>query len=216
MLSRLPYSANFGYYKNIAMSNRPFPEKQCDSQGFKYTAVRLNYYIRDRDVWTGDEMLERGAQLARSAVGIWPFPQADVGMVQDKNVAELQARSALGNSGSLTMGSSVRQLLDHLEALVGTLGESIPVIEHRSVCFYDGSGVFFAEMLPMAFHIRLLIPLSFDEVDDPDGLAVDATSWSWLHNVTHRDCGVVVDIRNREQAGLALRMISQVFDAAEA
>ena len=215
-LHRLGNLTLVGYDKNIAMSNRPFPEKQCDPKGFKYTAVRLNYYIREQDEWTGDEMLERGAQLARSAVGIWPFPQADVGMVQDKNVAELQARSALGNSGSLTMGGPVRQLLDHLEALVGTLGESIPVVENRSVCFYDGSGVFFAEMLPMAFHIRLLIPLSFDEVDDPDGLAADATNWSWLHNVTHRDCGVVVDIRNTEQADLTLRMINQVYGASEA
>ena len=215
-LHRLGNLTLVGYDKNIAMSNRPFREKQCDPKGFKYTAVRLNYYIREQDEWTADEMLERGTQLARSAVLIWPFPQADVGMIQDKNVAELQGRSALRDSGSLTMGGSVRQLLEHLESLVGTLGEYIPVVENRSVCFYDGSGVFFAELLPMAYHVRLLIPLSFDEVDDPDRLAVDATSWSWLHNVTHRDCGVVVDIRNREQANLALRMISQVFDPSEA
>ena len=215
-LHRLGNLTLVGYDKNSSMSNRPFAEKKCHPNGFKYTAVRLNHYIRERDKWTVDEMRERGAQLAQGAVRIWPFPQADVGMVQDKNVAELQARSADGDSSNLTMGGSVRQLLEYLEALVSNLGKTIPVIEHRSVCFYDGSGVFFAELLPMAYHVRLLIPLSFDEVDDPDGLAGDATSWSWLHNVTHRDCGVVVDIRNREQADLALRMISQVFDASEA
>ena len=114
------------------------------------------------------------------------------------------------------MGGSVRQLLEYLEALVGTLGESIPVIEHRSVCFYDGSGVFFAELLPMASYVRLLIPLAFEDVDDPDGLAADATRWSWLPNVSHGDCGVLMDIHDREQADLALRMISQVYEASEA
>ena len=79
-----------------------------------------------------------------------------------------------------------------------------------------GPGVFFAELLPMASYVRLLIPLAFEDVDDPDGLAADATRWSWLPNVSHGDCGVLMDIHDREQADLALRMISQVYEASEA
>ena len=131
---------------------------------------------------------------------VWPFPQADTGMVQNKNVAELQAQSALRDSSNLKMGDYIRGLLEHLEKAMTTLGESIPVIENRSVCFYNGSGVFFAEMLPMAYQVRLLMPLSFDEVgDDPEELAVDATIRNFVANATHRDCGVVVDIRRAEQ-----------------
>ena len=126
-----------GYDKNSAMSNRPFCEKLCDPKGFKYTAVRLNHYIREQDKWTVDEMRERGAQLAQNAVGIWPYPEADMGMVQNKNVTELQERSDRRDSTSLKMNGSVRQLLKHLEESIATLGESIPVIEYRSVCFYE-------------------------------------------------------------------------------
>ena len=215
-LHRLGNLTLVGYDKNSAMSNRPFHEKKCHPKGFKYTAVRLNYYIREQNEWTVEQMGQRGVQLAHSALEIWPYPPADMEMVQDKNVAELQARSAADDSSGLTMGGSVRQLLEHLEALVGTLGESIPVIEHRSVCFYDGSGVFFAELLPMASYVRLLIPLAFEDVDDPDGLAADATKRSWLPNVTHRDCGVVVDIHQTEQTDSVLRMISQVYEGLEA
>ena len=198
------------------MSNRPFSKKLWDPKGFKFTAVRLNHFIREQGKWTVDEMRARGVQLAHSAVGIWPFPQADMGMVRNKNVAELQARSNLRDSSSLTMSDSVRGLLEHLEGAIATLGESISVIENRSVCFYDGSGVFFAELLPMAYYIRLLLPLSFDEVaDDPDELAADATNWSWLSNVTHRDCGVVVDIRRMEQSDPVLRIVRQVYEESE-
>ena len=205
-----------GYDKNSAMSNRPFCKKLQDPNGFKFTAVRLNHYIREQDKWTVDEMRSRGVQLAQRALGIWPFPQADMGMVRNKNVAELQARSDLRDSGSLTMSDSVRGLLEHLEGAIATLGESISVIENRSVCFYDGSGVFFAEMLPMAYYVRLLLPLSFDELtDDPDELAADATNWSWLSNVTHRDCGVVVDIRRTKQSDSVLRMVRQVYQESE-
>ena len=216
-LHRLGNLTLVGYDKNSAMSNRPFCKKLCDPKGFKFTAVRLNHYIREQDQWTVYEMRARGVQLAQSAVGIWPFPQADMGMVRNKNVAELQARSAVRDSSSLTMSDSVRGLLEHLEEAIATLGESIPVIENRSVCFYDGSGVFFAEMLAMAYYVRLLIPLSFDEVtDDPDELAADATNWSWLSNVTHRDCGVVVDIRQMKQTDAVLRMVRPVYEGSEA
>ena len=215
-LHRLGNLTLVGYDKNSAMSNRPFCEKLCHPKGFKYTAVRLNHYIRDQDEWTVDQMRARGGQVAQRALRVWPFPQADTGMVQNKNVAELQAQSAIRDSSSLTMSDSVRELLGHLEEAMATLGESISVIENRSVCFYDGSGVFFAEMLPMAYHVRLLIPLPFDEVtDDPDGLAADATNWSWLSNVTHRECGVVVDIRRTAQTDAVLRLVSQVYEGSE-
>lgn len=215
-LHRLGNLTLVGYDKNSAMSNRPFCKKLNDPKGFKYTAVRLNHYIRDQKEWTVDQMRTRGGELAQRALSVWPFPQADTGMVQNKNVAELQAQSALRDSSSLNMSDYIRGLLEHLEEAMTTLGELVPVIENRSVCFYDGSGVFFAEMLPMARCVRLLIPLSFDEVtDDPDELAVDVTTRSWLSNVTHRDCGVVVDIRRKDQTDAVLRLVSQVYEGSE-
>ncbi len=201
-----------GYDKNSAMSNRPFSEKLHDPKGFKYTAVRLNHYIREQDKWTVDEMRERGAQLAQNAVEIWPYPEADMGMVQNKDVAELQARSNRLDLTSRKMNDPVHQLMKHLDEGIATLGKSIPVLENRSRCYYNGSGVFFVELLPMAASVRVLLPLSFDEVDDPDGLAADATNWSWLPNVTHRDCGVVVDVRRKEQIDSVLRMIRQAYE----
>ena len=214
-LHRLGNLTLVAYDKNIVMSNLPFMEKRTHEKGLDTSAVRLNQYVRKEDAWTVTQMQERGAGLADRTLEIWPYPEADRDLVRDKNVAELQERSAARHASNLTMGDPVRQLLQYLEAAIGTLGVSIPVVENRSVCFYDGSGVFFAELLPMAYYVRLLVPLSFDEVDDPDGLASNATAWSWLTNVVHSDCGVLVDIHGREQADSALRMISQVYEASE-
>ena len=58
-------------------------------------------------------------------------------------------------------------MLEALQASIGTCGDTIPVVENKSVCYYDGHGAFFAELLPMSGYIRLLIPVAFDEVDDP-------------------------------------------------
>ena len=214
-LHRLGNLTLVGYDKNAAMSNLSFGEKNSHPQGFDTSAVRLNGYVRKQDKWKVDQMEKRGSKLARRAVEIWPYPEADMGLVVGRNVEELRERSAERDSSSLRMNEPVRELLGCLETYIGKLGESIPVIEHQSVCVYDGSGMFFAELLPMAYYVRLLLPLPFDQVDYQDGLARDANEWRWLTNVVHSDCGVVVDVGSAEQAERAIRMIRQVYEGAE-
>ena len=62
-LHRLGNLTLVGYGHNPALSNLPFLKKREDPLGFKYTAVRLNYYIREQDKWTEKQMRERGAYL---------------------------------------------------------------------------------------------------------------------------------------------------------
>ena len=118
-----------GYGHNTPLSNRPFLEKREHPLGFKHSAVRLNYYIREKDEWSEEQMRERGAELAHRAAGIWPYPEADVLLVQDKNVAELRERSAARDVSSVSMSASTRSLLEHFKERVHTLGEAIPVVE---------------------------------------------------------------------------------------
>ena len=67
-LHRLGNLSLVGYDKNGAMSNRPFWQKLNDPKGFKYTAVRLNHYIRDQKEWTVDQMRTRGSQFGGACV----------------------------------------------------------------------------------------------------------------------------------------------------
>ena len=213
-LHRLGNLTLVGYQNNISYSNRPFDEKKSIPDGFNETAVRLNLYVRDQERWTARQMEERGTELARRALEIWPYPQVDMRLVRDKDVAELRSRSSQRDASSLSMSAAVRGVLEALQESIGTLGETIPVIENRSVCYYDGHGAFFAELLPMSSYVRLLIPVAFDEVDDPDGLAGDVTAWKFLPNVVHRDCGVYVDVHGIQNVEAAMRMVRQDFPGA--
>ena len=82
-----------GWEKNISYSNRPFDGEEKHPRRFHETAVRLNLYVRDQERWTAHQMEERGNTLARLALEIWPYPQADMSLVRDKEIAELKARS---------------------------------------------------------------------------------------------------------------------------
>ncbi len=200
-----------GFGRNSSLSNLPFLEKREHQLGFKQSAVRLNHYIREQDKWTAEQMRERGTELARRAVGIWPYPEADLLLVQDKNVAELKARSAARDIGNVSMSAKTRALLNDLRNKVETLGEVISVVERRSLCFYDGSGDFFAEFIPMAESVRILVPGPFEELEDADGIAADAKRWSIIFFAVH-DCGAVIDVWTSNQAEKAFHLLRGVYE----
>ena len=199
---------------NSAYSNRPFHEKKAVKGGFAQSAVRLNEYVREQSKWTQTEMRKRGRILAQRALQIWPSHGADEKMVAADKLRELRVQSTKRNADSLTMRFSVRSLLHSIRDSIQDLGESVEVVERKSVCYYDGSANFFAETLPMSSYVRILIPVDFDEVYDPEGIAGDVTMWKFLPNVVHRDCGVFINVWATKQIPAAVAMIRQARQMA--
>ncbi|MCY4449822.1 MAG: DUF262 domain-containing protein [Chloroflexi bacterium] len=200
---------------NSTYSNRPFLQKKTIQGGFNQSAVRLNQYVREQEQWTAAEMEERGRLLANRAIAIWPNHQADEGLILDEEIRELRGRAAQKDSGSIAMTPQVRNLLTSLQGFVHELGDVIEVIEYRSVCFYDSFADFFVEMLPMAYQVRILVPLDFDEVDDPEEIAMDVTDYKFLPNVIHSYCGVFLDVKEQWQITAAMQIVRQAFIRSE-
>ena len=200
---------------NSSYSNRPFHEKKTIKGGFEQSAVRLNEYVRKQTQWTVAQMEKRGQILANRAVNIWPHHNADENLILADELRELRVRSAGRSPDSVTMRDSVRELLYAIRDATRELGESIEIVERRSLCYYDANyGSFFAETLPMARYVRVLLPIDFDEIDDPEGVAGDVTAWKFLPNVAHRDCGVYIDIWEKHRIPTVVRMIRQAFSIA--
>ena len=160
---------------NPEYSNKSFDEKKTMKGGFNNSPLRLNQYVKKQTQWTANEMEERGYNLAKRALEIWPFHNADEKLILEADILALKEQEALKNSDSLEMSENVRPLFTLAQNAIRELGFSIQVIENRSACYYDGSASFFAELLPMSSYVRLLVPLDFGEVDDPQGLAGDVT-----------------------------------------
>lgn len=212
-LHRLGNLTLTGY--NSSYSNRPFEEKKTIQGGFEQSAVRLNAYVRKQRRWTATEINERGGDLAARAVKIWPHHNTDEKLILAAELEELRARGASRNPASLSMSASVRDILYSIRDSVRELGESIEIVERRSLCYYDAQTAgFLAETLPMAGYVRILLPIDFEEVHDPDGVAQDVTAWKFLPNVTHRDCGVFIDVGGKESISKAVSLVRQAFNVA--
>ena len=210
-LHRLGNLTLTGY--NSSYSNRPFEEKKTIEGGFRQSAVRLNEYVRNKPVWTASEMEERGSMLADRAVEVWPHHGADQELILASELQDLRMPATRKSLDSLNIGESAHDTFYAIRDSIRSLGESIEIVEGRSLCYYDAvTANFFAETLPMAGYVRVLLPIDFEEVVDPEGMAKDVTAWKFLTHVTHRDCGVFLDVWGQESLPPAIAVIRQAYN----
>ena len=200
---------------NSKYSNKPFNVKKEIEGGFNQSAVRLNYYVREQNQWTELQMKERGESLAKRALDIWPYHKADEALVQEADVRELRQRAAQRNSNSLQLDDNVRDLLRKIQTSVHRLGDIIEIVENKSVCCY-GTG-FFVELLPMKYYVKVILPLEFNEIQNPEGWlwVYDASNYKFVPNRVNVDCNLIVEIWQEEHISVVMPMIRQAFDRSQ-
>ena len=110
------------------------------------------------------------------------------------------------------MGDAVRRVLDGIRSSVRDLVDVIEVIEGRkSVCLYGPD--FFAELIPMSYYVRVILPLDFSEVEIPEELTVyDASTWKFVPNRVHTDNDLIADIHNEAEITAVIPMMRQALD----
>ena len=59
---------------NSSYSNNTFAEKRDAENGFKYSGIRMNQLIAQKDKWTLSELEERNDYLVSKALDIWDYP----------------------------------------------------------------------------------------------------------------------------------------------
>ena len=196
---------------NATYSNKSFEEKKAIPGGFEQSAVRLNQYVRNQSKWTAPQMNERGDMLAKRALEIWPHHSADEKLIKDADIRDLKNRAKRRRPEDLDIPDQIRTLLDGLRnptKELGDVGDVIEIVENRSVCFYAPD--FFAELLPMTGYVRLLAPLDFDDLKNPEGWQ-DANAYKFLPRVVHRECGVFIDISYQTQIPGAMLTVREAF-----
>lgn len=204
-LHRLGNLTLTGY--NSTYSDRPLHEKQTIKNGFKQSSVRLNEDLRDVPVWTEAEMRARGEKLAHQALEIWPALNADTQMIRAMARAELKARAKRRDVDEVTMSKGARALFDLLRARIrSAFPEVIEMAEKRSVSYHDPE--FFVELIPRAHGVGVLVGIDYNEVDSPDDLVQDTTAQTFVVNATYSG-GVLINVRNPEQADCAMKVITQ-------
>jgi predicted transport protein len=209
-LHRLGNLTLTGY--NSTYSDRPFADKKSISGGFEESSVRLNKFIREQSAWTESEIDERGSLLAKRALVIWPSLKVDESLVAAAEQQEMLIRAARRNVGDVDMSEVARKLFDELRKHILVMGDSVIELPETKTVSYHGPD-FFLEVLPRKRRLTLLLPLDFNEIDDPHSIADDATEWKFFFYAKHEG-GVSIRINEMEQISQALPIIKQAYNLA--
>lgn len=87
----------------------------------------------------------------------------------------------------------------------------IELAEKNSVSYHSPG--FFLEVLPRKHRLLLLLPLDYNEVVDPTGIAGDATEWKFLTYANYEG-GVTLNIGEPGDIENALPIIRQSLNLA--
>jgi predicted transport protein len=194
---------------NSTYSDRPFEEKKTITGGFEHSSIRLNKFVREQPQWTAAEMETRGQLLADRALRIWPLLEVDPALVEKAKQAELRELAQRRDVAKVPMSGPARSLFEQLREKIKQIDPTILELAEAKSVSYHGPG-FFLEVLPRKQRLSLLLPLDHAEIDDPHGLAQDATEWKFVVNAKYEG-GVLLRINGSEQIDYAMPIIRQAF-----
>lgn len=209
-LHRLGNLTLTGY--NAKYKDLPFEKKKTIPDGFAESAVRLNKFVREQEVWTEREMKRRTTKLSRKALQVWPALEVAPALVAAARRQRIQDLAGQRDVADVRMSEKARALFETLRQQVTEIDEGVmEVAESKSVSYHGQE--FFLEVLPRKHRLTLLLPLDFNEVDDPEGLAEDATEYKFFVNATYSG-GVALRIGEEDDIALAMPIIRESFAMA--
>ena len=130
--------------------------------------------------------------LARRAVEIWPSLVVDQALIDAAAEQEKRDLAKRRDVSKVKMSSTAREIFENLrERIFKMASDVIELAETKSISYHGPS--FFLEVLPRKHRLLLLLDLDFNEVDDPTGIAEDATQWKFFFYAQHQG-GVTVNL----------------------
>ena len=194
---------------NSEYSDRPFAEKKSCPGGFADSAVRLNKFVREQDVWTAKQMKERGLLLSQRAAVVWPNLNVAPELLERAKEAELRRRAEARSVDEVGMSHRALHLFGLVSERTRELGSGIvEIAEPHSVSYHAPD--FFMEVLPRAYRLVLLLSPEVAEIEDDEGIAMDATRWKYFRGSRYRG-GVAVYVETASDVGRAMPLVRQAL-----
>ena len=198
---------------NSTYSDRPFIEKKTIRGGFNESAVRLNRYIRDQDVWTKKEIVRRGLDLTSKCLDIWAPLNIDPSVIRQAQFEDLREQARLTNPEQVEMTNFAKELFNELRAHIlgfGTGRDIVELTDKRTISYHSPD--FFLEIIPRKSHLTLILPLDYAEINDPHGIATDMNERKFVMYASN-DGGVVVTFETINDVYKIIPLIEQSLSA---
>ena len=190
---------------NAELSDRPFREKLTMKGGFRESPLRLNHYLAKLDHWNEEEIQKRADLLADQVLEIWAAPR-----LPEEILAKYRKTKAKATVYTLddhpALAGMIRPVFDELRRRIQNLDAGVHEDIRKQYIAYK-LATNFAEVVPLAYDLKLYLDIAKDELDDPQKLARDVTA------VGHWGTGSVeVRLKTVEQLDDVMPLVRQSFE----
>jgi predicted transport protein len=193
---------------NSELSDRPFLDKRDMKSGFAESPLRMNLGLGDLDHWGEHQIKERASKLAKQAVGVWPSPKLEAGVLDSYKPTPAATASeayAIGDHPHLASGP-IRDVFDAFRNEVLAL-DPVVTEEFRKLYVAYKAETNFVDVIPQAKRLRLTLNLEFPEVSDPKGICEDITNLGRWGNGD-----VSVGLAKLEEVPYVMGLVRQSFE----
>ena len=188
---------------NSEMSDRAFDEKMQIKGGFKESALRINAFVVEQEVWTQAQIEQRGELLSQLALKIWQYPEmTDAQFAPYKPEDKAQYTLERFSWNALT-----RMLFENINAKIINLSPEIrcECTKHYVAYKYDTN---FADIVIQKDGLKIVVNMNFNSVDDPKNICRDITGVGSLGNGN-----VEVFFHSLSQIDDIMHIVRQSFEA---
>jgi predicted transport protein len=193
---------------NSELSDRPFLEKRNMKGGFADSPIRLNKSLADLQVWNGESIINRTTTLGKQAIKIWTVPVLTEDVLaqykiepekKEKAVYSIEDHAEYLQGATLDLFHLLRRRILYIDPTVKEEFKKLYIAYKTTTNFVD--------IVPQKSRLRLSLNMTFDEINDPQGICKDITNLGRWGNGD-----VEVGFKSSTEIDYVMFLIQQSFD----
>lgn len=200
---------------NSELQAAPFQKKRdLKPGGYADSSVWLNLELAKLDRWTPAEMEERGQQLAKLALKVWPALKADDAAIKQARLDDAVQAASGKTRADLKCDGIVQLWLDKLADFAVALSDDVTeVVSTRSTVFHEPA--WFVELLPRANGIDMRLACEATELATVAAGVQVTSQWSWIPNSAVQGTeGSIYNVNSDAKLEVACALIRKAYELA--
>jgi len=195
---------------NSEYSNHPFTEKRDMKGGFKDSPLNLNDGLGRLEAWDEAAIQSRANRLAENAAAVWEAPRLPDAILDlyrpAVEPAQMQMPYTIDDYKHLAKDGPSGELFDNLRKEIRALDPGVTEVFLKTVVAYKAE-TNFVSIVPQARGLKLILNLSFHELQDPEKRARDVAEIGSLGTGD-----VEVHLRDLTELPYIMGLVRQAFE----
>jgi len=154
---------------NSELSDHSFIQKRDAPRGFQSSHLMLNEMLRTLDHWNADTIQERGQDLAKLAINVWPIPKE---VTPNLSINQQESHNTIETLFERKSSDTSYELFLLLKQRILDLNPDIIEVIRRNYIVYKLNSNF-VSVSPRKKKLNILLDIPYEKIEDPQHICRD-------------------------------------------